>query len=91
MSSRLTRDDFKTLVADRADKGLNVIQFAAADPCDIAPFDDRGGKRYNCRRSRWSTVGPSPATAALSCSCWMVPWSQARGSQPEEVTPWRRM
>jgi hypothetical protein len=43
MSSRLTMDGFKTLVADRVAKGFNVIQFAVANPCDIAPFDDRGG------------------------------------------------
>lgn len=43
MSSRLTMDGFKTLAADRVAKGFNVIQFAVANPCDIAPFDDRGG------------------------------------------------
>jgi hypothetical protein len=43
MSSRLTMSGFKTLVADRVKRGFNVIQFAVANPCDIAPFDDRGG------------------------------------------------
>ncbi|MCC6353338.1 MAG: DUF4038 domain-containing protein [Verrucomicrobiae bacterium] len=42
MTSRLTEDGFRTLVADRVAKGFNVIQLAVANPCDIAPFDERG-------------------------------------------------
>jgi hypothetical protein len=43
MTSRLTDDGFRTLVSDRVVKGFNVIQLAVANPCDIAPFDERGG------------------------------------------------
>jgi hypothetical protein len=33
---------FEQLADDRQQKGFNVIQFAIAFPCDIAPFDPRG-------------------------------------------------
>jgi hypothetical protein len=60
MSSRLTQEGFKTLVADRLAKGFTVIQFAVANPCDIAPFDDRGG---NAAGHAWTkdfgTINPA--------------------------------
>lgn len=45
MAGRLTDEGLATLVADRVAKGFTVIQLAVANPCDIAPFDDRGGNR----------------------------------------------
>jgi hypothetical protein len=63
MSSRLTMDGFRALVADRAGKGFNVIQFAVANPCDIAPFDDRGSNEAGHAGTRgWGT-----GTTGRSC------------------------
>ena len=60
MSSRLTMDGFKTLVADRVAKGFNVIQFAVANPCDIAPFDDRGGNEAGHAWTKdFGTINPA--------------------------------
>jgi hypothetical protein len=60
MSSRLTMDGFKTLVADRVAKGFNVIQFAVANPCDIAPFDDRGGNEAGHAWTKdFATINPA--------------------------------
>jgi hypothetical protein len=60
MTSRLKMDGFKTLVADRVQKGFNVIQFAVAFPCDIAPFDDRGGNQAGHAWTRnFGTVNPA--------------------------------
>lgn len=43
MTTRLAfPEDFESLAQDRKAKGFNVIQFAIAFPCDIAPFDPRG-------------------------------------------------
>ncbi len=43
MTARLDfPDGFERLADDRKQKGFNVIQFAIAFPCDIAPFDPRG-------------------------------------------------
>ena len=59
MTSRLTDEGFRTLIADRADKGFNVIQFAVANPCDIAPFDDRGGNEAgHAWKDNFSTINP---------------------------------
>ncbi len=60
MSSRLTRDGFQALVADRVAKGFNVIQFAVANPCDIAPFDDRGGNEAGHAWTKdFGTINPA--------------------------------
>jgi hypothetical protein len=60
MTSRLTFDGFKTLVADRKAKGFNVIQFAVANPCDIAPFDERGGSEAGHAWTKdFGTINPA--------------------------------
>jgi hypothetical protein len=60
MSSRLTMNGFKTLVADRVKKGFNVIQFAVANPCDIAPFDPRGGNEAGHAWTKdFGTINPA--------------------------------
>ena len=60
ITSRLTWGGFKTLVADRRQKGFNVIQFAVAFPCDIAPFDDRGGNEAgHAWEKDFKTINPA--------------------------------
>lgn len=60
MTSRLTREGLETLVADRVAKGFSVIQFAVAFPCDIAPFDDRGGNEAGHAWERdFKTINPA--------------------------------
>ncbi len=85
MTSRLTDDGFRTLVADRVAKGFNVIQLAVANPCDIAPFDDRGGNEGGHAWTKdFGTINPPYWDLADQRITYLVD----RGLMPSIVASW---
>jgi hypothetical protein len=79
-------EDFKTLTADRKEKGFNVIQFTVGFPCDISPFDPRGQNEAGDPwiDSTFTSINP----AYFNLTDERIEWLMEQGMMPNILGSW---